>query len=313
MRLLSLGLGKKGCRIAGLLGRSGERINDINLFKCYAIHRELPFLSGIELPESNKFTAWLDDDEAARSVINTIFSRNEFFEASLLITELMDDYGFNFALRLGDELMSLSEDPVMVLAILPYLEAGSNYEEIRRRLKLLTDSSHFLILFEDREGLERMVLSSLNMMALVGEIDLKKKIAGEVVIDTSDVFNSLMKKGLSAIGYSSTEIKKSFFDKLAFWREDEPAKRKSDRMLKLMKRAIDENLSARCDLDTAKSVLVLFEGDPEFITMDGMFSCLKLVNQRFSRIELRYGDYPVPGSKVLKTMILFSGMTGFKY
>jgi cell division GTPase FtsZ len=225
----------------------------------------------------------------------------------------MDDYGFHFTLRLGDELMSLSEDPVMVLAILPYLEMGSNYEEIRRRLKLLSDSSHFLILFEDRENLEKMVLNSLNMMALVGEIDLKKKVAGEVVIDTSDVFNSLMKKGLSAIGFSSLEVKKSFFDKIAFWREGEPAKRKSDRMIKLTRRAIEENLSARCDLKTAKSVLVLFEGDPEFITMDGMFSCLKLVNQKFPKIELRYGDYPVPGSRILKSMILFSGMTGFKY
>jgi hypothetical protein len=313
MRLLSLGLGKKGCRIVDLLNRDGERVNDVNLFKCYAIHRELPFLSGISLNESNKFTAWLDDDEAARSIINTIFSRNEFFEASLLITELMDDYGFNFALRIGEELMSLSEDPVMVLAILPYLEAGSNYEEIRRRLKLLNDSSHFLILFEDRENLDRMILNSMNMMALVGEIDLKKKISGEVVIDTSDVFNSLMKKGLSTIGFSSTEVKKSFFDKLAFWRGEEPAKRKSDRMRKLLKRAMEENLSARCDLSTAKSVLVLFEGDPSDITMDGMFSCLTLVNQKFPRIELRYGDYPVPGSKNLKAMILFSGMTGFKY
>ncbi|RLI83817.1 hypothetical protein DRP07_02865 [Archaeoglobales archaeon] len=312
MRLLSLGLGKKGCRIVGLLNRNGERINDINLFKCYAIHRELPFLSAIDLPESNKFTAWLDD-EAARSVINTIFSRNEFFEASLLITELMDDYGFNFALRIGEELMSLSEDPVMILAILPYLEVGSNYEEIRRRLKLLNESSHFLILFEDRENLDRMILNSMNMMALVGEIDLKKKISGEVVIDTSDVFNSLMKKGLSSVGFSSTEIKKSFLDKLAFWREEEPAKRKSDRMVKLLRRAIEENLSARCDLSTAKSVLVLFEGDPGNITMDGMFSCLTLVNQKFPRIELRYGDYPVPGSRNLKAMILFSGMTGFKY
>jgi len=312
MRLLSLGLGKKGCRIVGLLNRNGERINDINLFKCYAIHRELPFLSAIDLPESNKFTAWLDD-EAARSVINTIFSRNEFFEASLLITELMDDYGFNFALRIGEELMSLSEDPVMILAILPYLEVGSNYEEIRRRLKLLNESSHFLILFEDRENLDRMILDSMNMMALVGEIDLKKKISGEVVIDTSDVFNSLMKKGLSSVGFSSTEIKKSFLDKLAFWREEEPAKRKSDRMVKLLRRAIEENLSARCDLSTAKSVLVLFEGDPGNITMDGMFSCLTLVNQKFPRIELRYGDYPVPGSRNLKAMILFSGMTGFKY
>jgi hypothetical protein len=313
MRLLSLGLGKKGCRIVGLLGKNGERINNVNLFKCYAIHRELPFLTKIELPEFNKFTAWLDDDEAARSVVNTIFSRNEFFEASLLITELMDDYGFNFALKFGDELMSLSEDPVIVLAILPHLEVGTNYEEIRRRLKLLSESSHFLILFEERNNLHQMILNSLNMMALVGEIDLKKKIAGEVVIDTSDIFNSLLKRGLSTLGYSSTEIKKGFFDKLAFWREEEPAKRKSDRMVKLMNRAIDENLSARCDLETAKSVLVLFEGNPDFITMDGMFSCLKLLNQKFPRIEMRYGDYPVPGSKTLRSMVLFSGMTGFKY
>jgi hypothetical protein len=313
MRLLSLGLGKKGCKILELLYQKGEKVNNIPLFKCYAVHQEVPFLRNIVVPTSNKFSAWLDDYEAPKSILNTIFSRNEFFEATLIITEILDTYSYELSKRIGEEMLSISDDPIIQLVLLPSLEYGSDYEEIRRRLKVLTDYSHFMLLFEDRNDLNKLIVESLNMLALVGEIDLKKRISGEVVIDTSDIFNSFMEGGLSAIGYANTHIKRSFANKLIFWKKNENPAEKAERMKNLLVKAIDENLSARCDLETAKSALVLFGGNPDDITMDGMFSCLTYIDKLFPRIELRYGDYPIPGSPVLKAMVLFSGMTGFKF
>jgi hypothetical protein len=313
MRLLTLGLGKRGCGIVELLHKKGERVNNISLFKCYAVHQEHPFLSRLNITPSNKFTAWLDDFEAGKSVLNTIFSRNEFFEATLLITDILDSYSYEFAKRIGEEMLSISDDPVIQLVLMPTLEYGSDYEEIRRRLKVLTDYSHFMLLFEERDGVNNLILNSLNMLSLVGEIDLKKRVSGEVVIDTSDVFNSFMKGGLSAVGYAYSEIKRGIADRIMFWKKDENPGKKAERMKNLLVKAMEENLSARCDLETAKSALVLFGGNPEDITMDGMFSCLTYIDRLFPRVELRYGDYPVPGASRLNAMVLFSGMTGFKF
>jgi|Deesub1362A_J573_1020465.scaffolds.fasta_scaffold00076_1 cell division GTPase FtsZ len=315
MRLLSIGLGKKGSRISELLAKKGKKINNVSLFKCYSLHHELSYLKRLKLPETNKFHVWLDyeDRDSARSILNTIFSKYEFFEAFLLITHIEDDYGFELAKKLGDELLEMSEDPVIVLVILPLLDSGINFEEIRRRLKILANYSHFLLLFEERDNMDWMILNSMNLISLAGEIDLKKRLSGEVVVDTSDVFNSFFKGGLSTVGVSSVSISKSWLKKIMFWKEDEVIGEKSRRMVEMVREAIEKNLSARCDLNTAKSALLLFGGDPEDITMDGMFSCLNMLEKMFPRLKMRYGDYPVPKSSTLTVVVLFSGMTGFKF
>ncbi|AGK61808.1 hypothetical protein Asulf_01839 [Archaeoglobus sulfaticallidus PM70-1] len=315
MRLLTIGIGKKGASISDMLHAKGARVNKVNLFKTYAVCGESSQLGSLKLPADNRFLAWQDDPEAARSILTAIFSKHEFYEAFMIVSHIDDEYGFDLTVKIGEELMSLSDDPVINLLLIPPLDTISDYHELRKRLKIISNSSKFVLLFEEKDGYQEMILNSLNMLSLVGEIDLKKKIAGEVVVDTSDVFNSFM-KGLSAIGYAEEPVNRSFLERVSFLRrfaKKEDHAKKTEKMVNIMKKAINDNLSARCDISSAKTALLLFGGDPEDITMDGMFTSLQMIDKVVSGVELRYGDYPVPHSKYLKAMVLFSGMSGLKF
>lgn len=79
---------------------------------------------------------------------------------------------------------------MIALALVPQLDTSS-IGEIKKRIRSLRESTDVVILFEGDVEVEQKIVKVMNLISLAGEIDLKKKIAGEVVVDTSDVFNAL--------------------------------------------------------------------------------------------------------------------------
>ena len=73
-----------------------------------------------------------------------------------------------------------------------------------------------------------------------------------------------------------------------------------------------KNLSARVDIHTAKKSLMVFSGDPDEITMDGIFECIRVLERMNSNIAVRYGDYPLPNARHLNVVVVFSGIKKFK-
>jgi len=306
MKLLTIGVGKKGAELSSLLAKKGIKVNRIPLFRCYAITNSLEDLKSIRLSQKNKFWLMSSDKIDVRSILNEILSRYEIHEGSLIITSLDDEFGVKTAMEFGRRLMDYSEDPVIGLGIVP---SSFPPEKLRQNIRSFRKAVRVLMLVED--GKLGGVVDALNIVARVGEIDLKKKVAGEVVIDTSDVFNAITCEGFSVFGFSKRNLPLSWLYKVLLRRESELVAVRTQRMVEMVEEALS-NLSVRGDLETAKSALIVFAGNPNEITMDGMFSCIEKVESLNENIVVRYGDYPIPRSTFISVVVMLAGMTRFR-
>lgn len=312
MRLLTIGAGERGAKISEMFVKRGAKINKIPLFKCYAISDNTDLISKLNIDDERKFFILKNDENVdVKGFLNSVFSKYEFIEGSLLITSLIDDYGFIATYNLGLELRDLIEDPIIGLAIIPELDRAS-IEEIRRRIKKLKEAVDILILFEDKPNMEELLLNSLNTLSLVGEVDMKKRLAGEVVIDTSDVFNTLIKDGFSVIGYSTRKLQLNWYKKVILSGKSEIKGLRTKRMIEMFQEAM-KNLSIQGDIEEAKTALIVFSGNPNEITMEGLFSCITMLEKMNPEILVRYGDCPIARSMNLSVVLLFSGIRRFKF
>jgi cell division GTPase FtsZ len=303
MRLLTIGIGKSGAEISSLLYRKGAKVNKIPLFRCYAILNSVEDVGRLKLDEKNKFFLPRVRQDVT-GILNEILSRYEIHEGSMLITSLADDYDVNITAEVGKNLMGVSDDPVIILALMPSL-GDTNSSEIRDRIRTLKKASTVLLLAN--EGKADDIVEALNVLARVGEIDLKKNVAGEVVVDTSDVFNALVRDGFSIFGVSRRSLPMFRF----FAKRSQILAERTQRMIDMVKEAVN-NLSVNGDINTAKSSLIVFAGNPDEITMDGLFACIEYIENINDEIVVRYGDYPIPKAKFLSAVVLFSGITRFK-
>ncbi len=310
MKLLTIGVGKKGSKLSSLLAKKGVKVNKIPLFRCYAVTDSLEDLRSIKLSQKNKFWLMAGGGRVdVRSILNEILGRYEIHEGSLIITSLDDEFGVATAVEFGKRLMDYSEDPVIGLGIVPPIESV-NPNELKQRIRKLRYAVRVLMLVEESR-IDRNLIEALNIIARVGEIDLKKKIAGEVVIDTSDVFNALICEGFSVFGFAKRGLSISWLYKVLLRRESELVAVRTQRMVEMVNDAL-QNLSVQGDTETAKSALIVFAGNPNEITMDGMFSCIEMIENINDNIVVRYGDYPIPRAPYISVVLFLAGITRFK-
>ncbi|MFO7967304.1 MAG: cell division protein [Archaeoglobaceae archaeon] len=312
MKLLTIGCGNRGSAVADLMAKKGIRVNKTPLFKSYAISNEVETLKTLKsIHKDKRFHVWGSlNRKDVGSIINTIFSNYEIYEGFLVPIGLDEEFGFTMGIELCEKLNEICEEPILSLGILPNLDE-TDLLEMKKRIRELRKKSDVLLLFEEKENTEAMLLNSLNIISMVGEIDIKSKNTGEVVVDTSDVINSMLKEGISVIGVSGTKLPFWPLRKILYRDEYEIKGLKTRRMVELCEDAM-ENLSSDVDVKDANSVLIVFSGDPEEITMDGMFSCLSMLEDINPYFEIRYGDYPVKLSH-LYAVLLFSGIKKLKF
>lgn len=309
MKLLTVGIGKEGVEIAEIFAKRGAKVNNAPLFKCHAISSDVELIKSAKaIPDKNRYyVVYRNDGIELTSALNSMLSRYEIFEGSMLTFALDDDFAFQTAMEMADELKDVTEEPVMALVTIPTLDEA-DFREMGVRLRNASKKFDVPIIFERRDNYRSCVLDSLNTIALVGEIDLKKKRAGEVVVDTSDVFNAIRKKGLAVLGMSRQKLLHHLIRRIVYRKESELKAIRTKRMVDMVDESLS-SLSVDCDVTTARSALLVFSGEPEEITMDGLFACISRIERVNPGIEIRYGDYPVPGSNSIASIVIFSGIT----
>ena len=310
MRLLTIGSGTRGSQLADALAKNSVKVNKVKLFKCYAVANDIETLKALKgIPEEDRFHIAVPRAGAdVGGIVNSIMEKPEIHEGCLIVATLDEDFSYFLGMELAEKVREAMEDPIIGLTT---LTIGGEVAEIRRRIKEFRKAVDILILFQEGEGVEEKIVSSMNLIALVGEVDLKKGRTGEVVVDTSDVFNSMMKPGISAVGCASRKLPHPLIKKLFMRKEYQIKGIRSQRMVDLLREA-HENLSIGIDEESAKSALFVFSGDPEEITMDGIFACISLLEGLSPEIEVRYGDYPC-GGRTLSVALLYSGVTRLKF
>jgi len=314
MKLITIGTGNRGAVVADLMAKKGIRVNRIPLFKCFAVSNEIDLLKTLKaIPTPKRFHVYgkVLDSKDVTSIINSILSYHEIYEGFLLTTALEEEFGHAMSVELCRKLREISEEPVISLGIMPNL-SQTNIFVLKERIQELRKASDILILFEDNQNTEPMILKSLNTISMVGEIDIKKRATGEVVVDTSDVINSMRKDGVSVVGIAEKKLPHWLVRKYMRKSEYEIKGLRAQRMIEMCEEAINSNLSSCMDIESATSALIVFSGDPDEITMDGMFSCINLIEKINPDLEIRYGDYPIKTNK-LSVVLLFSGIKKLKF
>ncbi len=303
MRLLTIGVGLRGARIAECLYRRGVRVNGVPLFKCFAVLGDENQIRTIAIGDERKF--YIPSRKAVLGFLNSITRIYEIWEGCLILFSLEDEYAFEITVELGERIREIFEDPIIGLALIPTL-GNVEVQELKKKLTKIRKRLDILLLFEGKVGIEEKILKSLNILAMAGEVDIKKKLAGEVVVDTSDVFNALKSDGFSVIGFAEKGIPFGIFMK-----KSELKALRTRRMIDLYELSL-QNLSISAKLEEAKSSLVLFAGPKEEITMEGIFEVIGRIEKLNSSMDIRYGDCPLQGRKV-SLILLFSGIKSIKF
>ncbi|AKG91809.1 hypothetical protein GAH_00861 [Geoglobus ahangari] len=312
MKLLTIGTGRAS-RIADIFASKGARVNNVNLFKTFAIVQSIDSLKSLRHVEDKRrfYAVYRDGEVDVRSAFNNILSFNELFEASFIICDLQDDFSYYTTLRLAEELYRTTEEPKLCLALAPPLESAENVNLTFMRVKSLLKAYDSLFLFETRDGFEDVLVKAFNVLSLVGEIDVRRRVSGEVVVDTSDFLNSLSREGVTVVAFNREVLPLKILRRLKRKSYSETVAERTERMVRMFDSSL-LNTSARGELKSAKKALIVFSGDPDEITMDGIFECIKAVERMNPDILVRYGDYPVPNARELNVVVLFSGIKKFR-
>ncbi|MCS7121477.1 MAG: cell division protein [Archaeoglobaceae archaeon] len=297
MRLLTLGIGIRGAKIVEMLSRKGPKVNKIPLFKPFVLLNDVDALKSIALPEDRKIFILNDSTGAIASATNL----HEISEGNLIIISFEDEFAYKTALEVVGKLKEMTEEYTVVVGIVPKIVAP-NIIEIKEKIRNIRELCDVLFLFSGTFQTDEFMFKSLSLLALAGEVDLKRREAGEVVIDTSDIFNSLKGEGFSVIGYAERNLPFYYFGRS----RSELKALRTRRMLDLLNEAM-KNLSIEAEISEAKSALILFASKAEEITMEGIFSAVSRIEKLNDNIVVRYGDCPMKTNK-LHLILLFSGI-----
>ncbi|MEN6395133.1 MAG: hypothetical protein ABFC78_01460 [Methanoregula sp.] len=139
-----------------------------------------------------------------------------------------------------------------------------------------------------------------------GGIDL-----AEVVMDSSEVLNTIKGMGFISIGYAVEHLRQ---EPLAFLSRLRPAnatleqRKSAERIIELAKKAIYQEVSIPCDMTSAAKALILIAGPSHEISMKGVMTVRKWIDRSIAGMEMRSGDYPVTNSKYVAIIIVLSGL-----
>lgn len=270
------------------------------------------------------------------SIINAIDSRGTHdIDAFVIVAGLGGGTGSGGSPVLARALKRIYREPVYALGILPAPEEGRLYSyNAARSLSTLVNEVDNTFLFDNsawkNEGesiksayqrLNDEIVRRFGVLFRAGEVT--KMGVGEMVVDSSEIINTLRGGGISSVGYAITEVisrrtkqKKGIFGGLkdtisrTTSGKKEPTEEvllgedKSAKIIALVRRAMLGRLTLPCDYSSAERALVLIAGPPEEMDRKGVEKSKSWVEENIAGIEVRGGDYPVDSSFIAAVVVL---------
>ena len=142
-----------------------------------------------------------------------------------------------------------------------------------------------------------------------------KNLVAEMVVDTSEIINTMRTGGICSIGYASEKVAESrggFFSKmlsLFFGRGARDSVGKASRILSVVKRATKGRLLLPCDYRSANKALIVIAGPPSELDRKGVEKARQWLEQNIAGAEVRGGDYPLPKSNYVGCVVLLAGIS----
>jgi cell division GTPase FtsZ len=160
--------------------------------------------------------------------------------------------------------------------------------------------------------LNQNIVKRINLILKAGEFKADGGIdLAEVVMDSSEILNTMMGMGYITIGYAVENLHSSprpFLSRLHKTNEAEEQRKSAERIIELAKHAIYNEVSIPCDMTSAAKALVLVAGPSHEISMKGFMTVRKWIDRSIAGMETRSGDYPVTNNKYVAIIVMLSGI-----
>ncbi|NLZ30506.1 MAG: cell division protein [Methanomicrobiales archaeon] len=346
MRVFFIGFGQAGGKVVDMFIEQDRRLQTQN-FRGIAVNTARTDLMGLEHIEmkdrlligqtvvkghgvgtDNVTGARVTADEID-SIINAIDTRGTHdVDAFVIVAGLGGGTGSGGSPVLARHLKRIYREPVYAIGILPAPEEGRLYSyNAARSLSTLVNETDNTIIFDNsawkNEGesikdaytrLNDEIVRRFGVLFRAGEVS--KAGVGEMVVDSSEIINTLRGGGISTIGYAISEkvsprAKQSqgFFSGLLRKREKTEevlltGEDKSAKIIALVRRAMLGRLTLPCDYSTAERALVLIAGPPDEMDRKGVDKSKSWVEENIAGIEVRGGDYPVESDYIAAVVVL---------
>jgi cell division GTPase FtsZ len=348
MRVFFIGFGQAGGKIVDMFIEQDRRAETQN-FRGIAVNTartDLMGLKHIELKDriligqtvvkghgvgtDNVMGAKITADEID-SIINAIDTRGTHdVDAFVIIAGLGGGTGSGGSPVLIRHLKRIYREPVYALGIIPAPEEGRLYSyNAARSLSTLVNEADNTFIFDNsawknegesvRSAYERLndeIVRRFGVLFRAGEVS--KSGVGEMVVDSSEIINTLRGGGITTIGYATSEVisartkqKQGIFGGLkGSLKKKEGAEEvltgedKSAKIIALVRRAMLGRLTLPCDYSTAERALVLMAGPSDEMDRKGVEKSKSWVEENIAGVEVRGGDYPVDSTKVAAVVVL---------
>lgn len=345
MKIMVIGLGQAGGKIADLLLADDRKSHAPHTFETLAVNTATSDLMGLRhMPQAdriligeasvkghgvgadNKLGAEIAKDEI--EVISNRVSKSGVadFDAFIVIAGMGGGTGSGAISIVTSHLKEVYDEPVYALGILPAENEGDIYTlNAARSLKALLPNSDAIILVDNgaflRAGesvkaaydrINKEIVKRLGIIARAGEVRSKKDV-GEMVVDSSEIINTLRNGGICTIGYASERIKKrkqGFFSRLfGIFSKKQYDIGRASRILSVTKRAVKGRLLLPCDYKSANKALFVIAGPPDDLDRKGIEKARQWLESSIFGSEVRGGDYPLPRSNYVGCVVLLSGIS----
>jgi cell division GTPase FtsZ len=276
----------------------------------------------------NKLGAKIAQDEI-ETIISAIDEKGTHeMDAFLIVTGLGGGTGSGGSPVLAKYLSEMYSEPVYTVGILPAPEEGKLYSlnAARSMVSLMKYVDNLILLdngawkFEGyslRESFAKIneeIVRRLGVLTRAGE-PLEEDMIGEMVVDSSEVINTLRGGGISSIGYATTlaQAEKKKIDRLfsVFKKEEIPIMEddKSMKIASLVRRAALGRLTVPCNIRSAERALVLVAGPPEHLDRKGLEKAKLWLEEQISGVEVRAGDYPTRRTRYVAALVVLANLT----
>ena len=340
MKVLVIGVGQAGGKIADMFLADDRKSNVPNTFEVMAVNSAVSDLMGLQyIPQDdriligetavkghgvgadNKKGAEIAEDEI-EVIMNKVSKINvSALDAFFVVAGLGGGTGSGAISIIARQLRSVYDEPVYSIGILPAENEGDIYTlNTARSLKallpncdatIIVDNGAFLRSGESvKEAFDRInaeVVKRIGILCRAGEIRSRKQV-GEMVVDASEVINTFRGGNICSIGYASESVKREgFFTRLFKKRQYEIGK--ASRILSVAKRSVKGRLLLPCDYKSANRALIIVAGPPEQLDRKGIEKAREWLEGTISGTEVRGGDYPLRGSGYVGCVVLLAGIT----
>jgi len=349
MRVFFIGFGQAGGKIVDMFIEQDKKLGT-NSFRGIAVNTartDLMGLKHIEMKDriligqtmvkghgvgtDNVTGARVTADEID-SIISAIDTRGTHdIDAFVIVAGLGGGTGSGGSPVLARHLKRIYREPVYALGIIPAPEEGRLYSyNAARSLTTLVNEADNTFIFDNsawkNEGesvksafqrLNNEVVRRFSVLFRAGEVT--KMGVGEMVVDSSEIINTLRGGGITSVGYAISEVmskrtkdKRGFFgglkDKFGSKKEANEevllGEDKSAKIISLVRRAMLGRLTLPCDYSTAERALVLLAGPPDEMDRKGIEKAKSWVEENIAGVEVRGGDYPVNSEYIAVVVML---------